>query len=136
MLIGNLAADPELKTTNKGTSVCNFTVITSRSTKNAAGQWESVDVTGFPCTAWGGLADAITNTFHKGDGVIVWGALAEKSWTNKQGEQRSRLELNVKEAAYRLKKGYNDNTPEIKEKSEVDPWQAPPQVLGEQSAPF
>lgn len=124
-IIGNLAADPEHKITNRGTSVCNFTVISSRSMKNDSGKWESVDVTGWPCTAWGGLADAVANTFHKGDGVIVQGALSEKSWTNKQGEARSRIELNVKEAGYRLKKGYNDSAPEIKEKPEGDPWDAP-----------
>lgn len=125
MIIGNLAADPELKTTQKGTSVCNFATITSRSTKNASGQWENVDVTAFPCTAWGSLAEAITNSFHKGDAVILWGALSERSWTNKQGETKSRLELNVKEAGFRLKKGYNDTAPEVKQQSEGDPWETP-----------
>lgn len=124
-IIGNLAADPELKTTQKGTSVCNFKVITSRSSKNEAGQWESVDVTGIPCTAWGGLAQAVANTFHKGDGVFLYGALVEKSWQNKDGETKSGLELTVKEAGYRLKKGYNDSLPETKQPSTTDPWEAP-----------
>lgn len=125
MIIGNLAADPELKTTQKGTSVCNFTTVTSRSTKNASGQWENVDVTGFPCTAWGSLADAIANSFHKGDAVILYGAISEKSWTNKAGEERNRLELTVKEAGFRLKKGYNDALPETKQAREGDPWETP-----------
>lgn len=134
---GNLANDPELKTTAKGTSVANFMVITSRSTKNAAGQWESVDVTGWPCTAWGGLADAISTHFHKGDGVILVGNVSERSWVNKAGEEKSRLEINVKDAAFKLKKGYNDTAPEIKEKSDADPWAAPPATGWEnQNAPF
>jgi single-strand DNA-binding protein len=127
MIIGNLAADPELKFTGKGTAVCNFMTITSRSTKNESGQWENVDVTGFPCTAWGSLAEAIAGSCHKGDAVMLWGALSEKSWKNKQGEERNRLELTVKEAGFRLKKGYNDTLPETKEPRVGDPWETPAQ---------
>ena len=124
-VIGNLASDPDLKTTQKGTSVCNFKVITSRSTKTESGKWESVDVTGIPCTAWGGLAEVIANNFHKGDGVFLYGALIETTWTNKEGEQRGGLELTVKEAGLRLKKGYNDSLPETKEEPQGDPWSTP-----------
>jgi len=125
MIIGNMAEDPELKTTQKGTSVCNFTVITSRSTKNANNEWENVDVTGWPCTAWGSLADTIVQHFHKGEAVMLYGAIAERSWTSKTGEERVRLELTVKEAGFRLKKGYNDKLPETKQEPAGDPWQTP-----------
>jgi single-strand DNA-binding protein len=134
---GNLANDPELKTTAKGTSVANFVVITSRSTKDTDGNWQSVDVTGWPCTAWGGLAEVIANNFHKGDGVILVGNVSERSWTNKAGEEVKRMEVNVKDAAMRLKKGYNDSAPEVKEKSGIDPWAAPPQTgWANVNAPF
>lgn len=125
LVIGNMAADPDLRTTAKGTQVCNFTVISSRSTKNADGQWENVDVTAWPCTAWGSLAETIVAHFHKGEAVMLYGAASEKSWVNKEGEERNRLELTVKEAGFRLKKGYNDNLPETKKEPEGDPWSTP-----------
>ena len=101
---GNLAADPELRFTKDGKAVVRFTVMTSRSKKNDEGKWESFDVTGWPVTAWDKLAENVAESLLKGDPVIVTGTAATKSWEDKDGNPRSRIEVNAWEVAIGLKR--------------------------------
>ena len=52
-IIGNLTKDPELRTTQDGTSVCNFTVAVNRRKSN--GQQPEADF--FRVSAWRGLGE-------------------------------------------------------------------------------
>lgn len=88
---GNLVADLELRFTNNGTPVANLTVAVNHSRKVGDG-WEDeanfVDVTLF-----GALAEQATETFDKGDRVIVNGRLAQRNWEDNDGNKRSKLEI-------------------------------------------
>jgi single-strand DNA-binding protein len=66
-IVGRLTADPEVKVTNNGTSVCNFSVAVNR--KKGEEEYTSF----FDCTAWGSVAENIGASLRKGDRVVVVG---------------------------------------------------------------
>ena len=104
MLRGNLARDPELRTVNIGdkqTHVVNFTIATSREFTKANGSQDKV--TSFiQCEAWDSGAEAIGNSFKKGDLVMVEGSLRNDSW-EKDGVKHSTLKVRVNNFAKILK---------------------------------
>jgi single-strand DNA-binding protein len=93
-LTGNLAADPELRFTASGQPVCNFTVMTSRRVKDKqTGEWSDTDVTGWRCTAWGGLAENIAESLVRGTAVVVVGRAQSRTWETKEGDKRTAYEV-------------------------------------------
>lgn len=92
MLIGRLAADPELRTTPSGQTVGNFRVATSRQWNDAQGQQQSQ--TEFTqVVAWGKLADLANQYLRKGRQVYVEGRIQTRSWTDKQNVKHWRTEV-------------------------------------------
>lgn len=79
ILRGNLARDPMLRSTAKGTSVVSFTVATSRSYKKQDGTWQE-DTTFTKCEAWDSAANNIAQNFKKGDAIFVEGTLKEDNY--------------------------------------------------------
>lgn len=109
-LTGRLARDAELHFTADGTAVCSFTVMTSRRYYNKQTEkWEDRDVTGWRCTAFNSpnapFAENLAETFFKGDAVIVQGQLAERTWDDRQGETKSRIEMRVDAAGHDFRWG-------------------------------
>lgn len=96
LLKGNLARDPELRTVNTGgkqTSVVNFTVAVSRDYTKANGEKDKI--TSFiNCEAWDSGAEMISESFKKGDLVMVEGSLRNDSW-EKDGVKHSSLKVRV-----------------------------------------
>lgn len=101
-IVGRLAADPELRFTPSGKPVANMVVMTSRSQKTEAGTWENTDVTGWPVTAWGTLAENIAESCTKGSPVIVIGRGVQRSWETKEGEKRSKMEVQADHVGFSL----------------------------------
>lgn len=92
MLIGRLAADPELRTTKTGQTVANFRVATGRQWKDAQGQLQSQ--TEFTqIVAWGKLGDLSNQYLRKGRQVYVDGRLQTRSWVDKQNQKQWRTEV-------------------------------------------
>jgi single-strand DNA-binding protein len=111
MLRGNLARDPELRTvniSNKQTSVVNFTIATNREFTKADGTQDKI--TSFiQCEAWDSGAEAIANSFQKGDLVMVEGSLRNDSW-EKDGVKHSTLKVRVNNFGKILKTKKNTTT--------------------------
>jgi single-strand DNA-binding protein len=84
-LIGNLGRDSELKTTNNGTTVLNFTVAAKSSKKDDEGQWHS-------CALFGKRAESLAPYLKKGQRVFVRGEYKLRSWS--KGE-KSGVDLDV-----------------------------------------
>ena len=89
-IMGRLAKDPELRKTTSGLSVTTVSIACDRDIRNANGEKETdwVDI-----TAWRGTADFICNNFTKGRMIIVEGRLQTRSWTDKDGNKQSKLEV-------------------------------------------
>lgn len=86
---GRLTADPELKQTQSGVSVCNFTVAVGRSYKN--GEDKQADF--FTVICWRNLADMVGKYFKKGKEIIVSGEMQSRKWKDKDGNNRTSWEL-------------------------------------------
>lgn len=94
IIAGNLTRDPELRSTNSGTSVCAFSVAVNRSYRGQDGSTKE-DVSYIDCSAWGRLGETIAQYAKKGDGILVSGRLNQRAWEDKSGNKRSSVEVVV-----------------------------------------
>ena len=90
ILQGRLTKDIELRTTNSGVSVINFTVAWNRKIND-----ENEKVLFMDCEAWRGTADLINKHFKKGNEIIVEGELYTNTYQTADGENRHSARLNV-----------------------------------------
>ena len=87
ILIGNLGKDPELRYTQSGTAVCNFSVATSEKFKDKQGdqhektEWHNIVV-------WGQLADICGKFLVKGKTVMIEGKIQNRSYDDKDGNKK------------------------------------------------
>jgi len=94
--IGRLGIDPEVKTTQSGTSVCSFNVACSESWKDKSG--EKMEKTEWVrCVAWGKLADICGEYLRKGALVYVSGKMQTRDYEDKDGVKRYVTEINLSE---------------------------------------
>lgn len=92
ILIGHLAADPELRQTPAGTPVGSFKVATNHSWKNADG--ERQEVADFHnIVAWRGLGEVCAKYLTKGSAVYVEGRLKNDHYKDKEGKNRPVTEI-------------------------------------------
>ena len=97
-VVGNLTADPELRSTKNGRSVAGFTIAsTPRTFDRQSQQWVDGDALFLRCSAWGDLAEHCANSLVKGMRVIAQGRLTQHSWEDEQHQKRSSVELQVDE---------------------------------------
>jgi len=78
-VIGNLTADPVLRSTRQGRPVCNFTVATDETRKDPEGEGYVQHTEYHHCVAWGVLAENVHARLQKGDLVSVAGPLRTRS---------------------------------------------------------
>lgn len=91
-LIGNLTRDPELKYTPAGTAVCTFGVATNRSWTTSEGQTKE-DTQYHRIVAWQKLAELCGKLLTKGRKVYLEGRLTYRTFTGKDGQQRTVAEI-------------------------------------------
>jgi single-strand DNA-binding protein len=97
-IVGNLTADPELRTTGTGTSVTNFTIAsTPRIFNRDENRWEDGQALFMRCSAWRDLADHCAASLSKGMRVVAQGRLSQRSYTANDGSNRTVVELTVDE---------------------------------------
>ncbi len=97
-IVGNLTADPELRTTRNGGAVANFSIAaTPRVFDKQSNQWVDVDALFLRCTAWRDMAQHCAQTLRKGMRVIAQGRLTQHSWEDEQHQKRTAVELQVDE---------------------------------------
>lgn len=85
-ITGNLTAQPELKRTNQGTSVCSYTVAVSRP--------KVKDTTDFiNCVSWRQGAEYLCKYAQKGSKVALTGVLTARQYTDRDGNKRTAFEV-------------------------------------------
>ena len=87
---GRLTADPELKQTQSGVSVCRFTVAVDRS-YTKPGEDKISDF--FTVKCWRGLADMVSKHFTKGKEILVHGEMQSRKWQDNDGNNRTSWEI-------------------------------------------
>lgn len=97
ILGGRLTADPELKQTPSGVSVCQFSLAVNRRFSKE-GEEKQVDF--INCTAWRNTAEFISKYFRKGSSLCVVGQIQTRSWTDSNNQKRYATEVLVDEALF------------------------------------
>ncbi|HEY9480205.1 MAG TPA: single-stranded DNA-binding protein [Gemmatimonadaceae bacterium] len=99
-LIGNLGADPEVRSTSGGNRVATFSLATSRSWTGASGEKQE-KTEWHRCVVWNSkssqLADIVERYLKKGDKVYVEGRIEYRQWQDKENQTRYSTEINVRE---------------------------------------
>ena len=104
-VIGNLTAAPELRWTQSGAAVADFTVAsTPRTYDRNAGEWRDGDTLFMRCSVWRETAENVAESLRKGMRVIVQGRLTQRSYDTQQGERRTVVELQVDEVGPSLRR--------------------------------
>ena len=117
---GNLGSDPDLKFSKNNTAYCNFSLAyTPR--KQVNGEWQDGETMWFKVVAFGTKAEAVADTFRKGDTVLVTGELAQNTYTDKEGNEKTSMEITAKEIGLVPKLG-KPKTGQFSTK-EATPWQ-------------
>ena len=92
IIIGNLGADPELRYTQSGQAVCNFTVATNESWKDKDGEWQE-RTEWHKIVVWGKQGENCEKYLSKGRQCCVEGRLQTREWEDKDGNKRWTTEI-------------------------------------------
>lgn len=93
MLIGNLGADPEIRSFQNGGKVCNLRIATSERYKDRDGnmqektEWHSVAIFSE------GLINVVERFLKKGSKVFIEGQLSTRKWQDQSGNDRYSTEV-------------------------------------------
>ena len=97
VLVGNLARDPELRTTQGGIAWCSFTVACNRRFVNQQGTREADFIN---CVAWRQTAEFVHKHFIKGNKIGLVGTLQTRSYDAQDGSKRYVTEVLVDEVEF------------------------------------
>ena len=90
ILIGRLTADPELKQTQSGISVCGFRIAVDRRYSGRDGERKADFIN---ITSWRQQAEFVCRYFHKGDPIGVEGSIQTRNYEDKNGNKREAVEV-------------------------------------------
>jgi single-strand DNA-binding protein len=112
---GNVGSEPELKFTNDE-SLASFSLAHTPWSK-AKGEGETM---WFRVTFWGKKADNVMDHVRKGDKLLIIGSFKHSTYTDKEGNSKSSLDITGNEFAI-LPRNVKNDAPQKKE-AEVAPW--------------
>lgn len=124
IIAGRLTRDPDLRTTNSGMEVCNFTIAVDRRTKKE--QKKLVDF--IDCAAWGKSGVFVSTYFHKGDGITVEGRMESRKWVDDSGSNRVSWSVTCDNIEFPL--GRSNSKPD---QSQMIPNTDPVEIVGDTS---
>lgn len=94
ILVGNVGQDPEVRTTQDGREIANFSLATSESWKDKATgekrdktEWHRVVIFSQ------GLVNIVKNYVKKGSKIYIEGSLQTRKWTDPQGVEKFTTEI-------------------------------------------
>lgn len=139
--IGNITSDPELRYTQSGLAVANFTIaVQERKFDKAKNEYVDGDTLFMRASVWREFAEHVAGSLTKGTRVIATGKLRQNTFETKEGEKRTSIELDIDgigpdlryatASVTRVSKGRGATT--TGEQSQSEPWaaSAPAQPAG------
>lgn len=138
-IIGNLTADPEMRTTSNGGTVANLTIAsTPRMFDRDSGQWEDGETLFMRCSAWDSqyhpMASNIQASLAKGMRVIARGRLEQRSYQDREGNKRTVVEMRLDEIGPALSRATAQVTRNQQQGQQSQQWGINPQQWGGQQA--
>lgn len=104
VVVGNLTADPELRWTQNGVAVANMTIAsTPRNFDRAANEWKDGEALFLRASVWREFAEHVAGSLTKGMRVVATGELKQRSYQDRDGNQRTSIELDIQEIGPSLK---------------------------------
>jgi len=91
-LVGGVTREVELRFTGSGTPVAQVGIAVNHGKKQADGTWED-EPNFLDITAWGTLAENVSESISKGDRVIVVARPTYRTWEDQEGNKRSKVEF-------------------------------------------
>ena len=114
VLVGRLTRDPELKTTNNGTAVAQFTLAVNRQFTNAQGERDADFVN---CVIWRKGAETLAQYTHKGSLIGVDGRIQTRTYDDKDG--KTVFVTEVVADSFSFMESKKDNQPSIKQTTQA-----------------
>jgi len=98
-VVGNLTADPELRYTQNGLAVANFTIASTPRVpdRQNPGQYKDGDALFLRASVWREFAEHVAGSLTKGMRVVAQGRLRQRSYQDREGQTRTAIELEVDE---------------------------------------
>ena len=93
-----MTADPELKQTAAGISVCSFSIAVNRRFAKADQGQQNVDFINI--VTWRQQAEFVSRYFKKGNPILICGQLQTRSWNDTQGQKRYATEVVADEVSF------------------------------------
>ena len=109
ILVGNLVADPELRQTPNGISVCRIRLAIQRRFAKAEQEQQTADF--IDVVAWRQTAEFVSRYFKKGRPILVCGQIQSRNWTDKDGGKRTSVEVVADEVSFVDSKSGQDGAP-------------------------
>ena len=106
VIMGRITANPELRQTQGGVFVLSFTVAVDSRFTNQNGEKQTNFI---HCVAWRHTAEFISKFFVKGQMIAVDGSLQSRNYVDKNGNNRSVLELVVENVSFCGSKAENES---------------------------
>ena len=134
ILGGRVTADPELKQTPQGISVCSFSVAVNRRSKEGQAPADFIN-----CQAWRATAEFISRYFKKGSSICLVGSLQTRTWNDQQGNKRYATEVIADEAYFVDSKSESGSVPSFAaDTASFQTQQAPKfeEIEGDDDLPF
>ncbi len=107
ILVGNMTADPELKQTPSGVSVCSFSIAVNRRFARSEQGQSNVDFINI--VAWRQQAEFVSRYFKKGNPILVCGQLQTRNWQDNNGQKRTTTEVVADEVTFVAPANQNDS---------------------------
>lgn len=93
-ILGNLGRDPEIRKTQAGAVVANFTVAVNE------GSGDRKTTTWFQCVAWEKTGELVDKYFRKGNQILCNGRMRLRTWTDQSGVEKTTWELLVNQIGF------------------------------------
>lgn len=141
-VVGNLTSDPELRYTQSGLAVANFTIAsTPKVFDKQTNEFKDGESLFLRASVWREFAEHVAGSLTKGTKVIAQGRLKQKSYETKEGEKRSSFELEIDSigpdlryaTALVTKSGSSRGTQQPVTAPAAEPWAATPPASGDGS---
>lgn len=93
ILLGNVGADPEIRTLESGTKVARLRLATTERIFNRQTQETKEHTEWHSVVLWRGLADVADKYVRKGSQLYIEGSIRSNEWTDKEGGKRYGIEI-------------------------------------------
>ena len=130
--IGNIGNISDLKYTESGLAIIDFSLATNEKVKNKSGEWEKV-TTWIKCTIFGKAAENFIKYVSVGKMVYVDGKLRQNTWETKDGVTKTTLEMNVSDVQFL---SFDDKKEEVESVESNKNKTVTPTVIKNDDIPF